>query len=158
MNGVAVYMPTELYGVQIKFLIDTGASVTVLSRAMYEQIPRERRPELTTPSTQTRLEVADQSYLSVDGIALISLQAGGMSFEWHVYVAPICDEGLLGMDFLYAHEYLMGLHGLLELNGRPVKTEVGGGGGTTNQVRRKPGSRCGCACLLRVHCGWSSQV
>ena len=30
MNGVAVYMPTELYGVQIKFLIDAGASVTTL--------------------------------------------------------------------------------------------------------------------------------
>ena len=123
INGVAVYMPTELYGVQTKFLIDTGASVTVLSRAMYEQIPRERRPELTTPNTQTRLEVADQSYLSVDGIALISLQAGGMSFEWSVYVAPICDEGLLGMDFLDAHEYPIG-DGPLELNGQPVKTDV----------------------------------
>ena len=123
MNGVAVYMPTELYGVQIKFLIDTGVSVTVLSRAMYEQIPRERRPELTTPSTQTRLEVAHQSYLSVDGIALISLQAGGMSFEWSVYVAPICDEGLLGMDFLDVHKYPMG-DGPLELNGQPVKTDV----------------------------------
>jgi hypothetical protein len=50
-----------------------------------------------------------------------------MSFEWNVYVAPICDEGLLGMDFLFAQEFLMGAHGLLELNGRPVKTEVEGG-------------------------------
>ena len=70
--------------------------------------------------------MADQSYLNVDGIALISLQAGGMSFEWSVHVPPSCDEGVLGMDFLYAHEYLMGVHGPLELNGRPVKTEVEG--------------------------------
>jgi hypothetical protein len=125
-DSISVFLHIVVCGVATQLLIDTGASVTVLARYVYEQIPEEQISPIWTPSVGTRLEVANKSYLAVDGTTSLSLCAGGMLFDWNVYIVPICESGSLGMDFLVAHNYLMGAAGFLELNGQVVKTDIVG--------------------------------
>ncbi len=116
-EGMSLFLPIKLCEISTKFLVDTGASVTVLSRSVYERIEEKSRPQLTPTPVHTRLEVADNSYVPVDGIAKITLVAGGLHFEWSVLVSPISDFG---------HNYLLGAGGFLELDGKTMPTEVEG--------------------------------
>ena len=49
------------------------------------------------------LEVANKGLVQVAGAADISFCAGSQMYTWHVLIAPIKEDGLLGMDFLFTH-------------------------------------------------------
>ena len=51
-----------------------------------------------------------------------SLRVEG-SFEWDMYIASIVEDGLTGMDFLFANSYELGYRHGLRLNGQGVPTE-----------------------------------
>jgi transposase InsO family protein len=113
-------------GLGTRFLIDTGATVTILSSDVYAKIPSSSRPILEQPSENFKVEIADSTLVDVTGIVKLSFKAGNTEFLWPVYIAPISDTGLLGMDFLYAHDYNIGVEGLLQLNGTAFILDIEG--------------------------------
>ena len=117
-------LPLELHNVHSKFVVDTGSVVTVVSSAIYNSIPLHRRPPLQPAKEPVKLEVANKEMMDIDGTAAVKFVAGGEHFEWEMYVAPIAEEGLIGMDFLYAHDYVLSARAGMKLNGRKVATEV----------------------------------
>ena len=67
--------------------------------------------------------MADRGLVLVAGVAYISFCAGSQMYTWHVLIAPIEKEGLLGMGFLFAHKFELSMKGLL-LNGQKVSAET----------------------------------
>jgi len=113
----------EIHSVKTRFLVDTGAVVTVLSSRVYKAIPEASRPSLRQSHGPLKLEVANDELLDIDGVVDAKFDIDGTNFECKMYVAPIADEGLLGMDFLYANDYKLGVRYGLKLNSQQVCTE-----------------------------------
>ena len=82
---------------RVKFLIDTGASVTILNYKKYLEIPPENRPSIS--NANINLFTADKSPLTVYG--KIKTDLGVFQYtntEFEVILADIHGDGLLGMD------------------------------------------------------------
>ena len=125
-DGMSVLLPMKFTGVNAKFVIDTGAAVTIISSRIFDQIPSHDRPKLRKPEKITKLEVANDGFLDVDGIAKFVFKVCGDYYEWDMYVAPLREDGLLGLDFLYEHNYSLGREQGMKLNGKCVHCEVQG--------------------------------
>jgi transposase InsO family protein len=121
--GTATFLPVLVAGRPIRFLVDTGASVTILNSSLYQDLPADKRPQLQPPSQYTHIEVADKGMLAIDGEAELTFTTTGETFTWKVLVAPIGDDGLLGLDFLCAHQFNLGVETGLSLCGVDVAVE-----------------------------------
>ena len=127
LGGISVYLPMCIGEVKTKFLIDTGSEVTIMPQKLFERIPENVRPKMVKTACNVTLEVADKGLVQVAGVADISFFAGSQMYTWHVLIAPIEEEGLLSIDFLFAHNFELSMKGLL-LNGQKVTTETEGVG------------------------------
>ena len=113
-SGISAFIASRVCDTDTKFLVDTGASVTILATKVYESIPLGVRPPLRQPSVTL---AAYKGQLPVTGVAQIPMCIGGQGFTWEMYIAPIREEGLLGMDFLCNHRFVLARE-WLELAGR----------------------------------------
>ena len=127
-GGVSVYLPVNAYGQPIGFLVDTGASATVLNSGVYQKMNQRTRPELQKTPVPMEMEAADGKVFPIEGYVELEFQAGGETFMWKMFVAPIADEGLLGLDFLEGHDFVMSSQSGLKLGGRSVPLEWTGRG------------------------------
>ena len=128
-------MPCAIVNRKVKFLIDTGASVTVLSSAIYKAIPPRERPELKKPPKSLHLEGADDTEITIDGLATMDFLIGDNVYQWNMYIAPIAEDGLLGMDFLYDNDFVFGAEGGLQLNGYHVDIELEGNNAIAQRIQ-----------------------
>ena len=99
LGGISVYPPMCICEVKTKFLIDTGVEVTIRSQKLFERIPENVRPNMVKPECNVKLEVADKGLVQVARVADISFCAGSHMHTWHVLIAPIEQEGLLGKGY-----------------------------------------------------------
>ena len=67
-HGVSVLLPVPIKDTRSKFVLDTGACVSLISTGFYYRIPPNQRPELKPADNALKLEVANDSVLSVDGL------------------------------------------------------------------------------------------
>ena len=88
-------------GISVMAVIDSGAEITVINDDFYSKIPNDSRPPLLKSDQQ--LVVADkQLSLHGMGVAHVCMRVSQVEFKWHVHVAPITDNLLLGYDVLDA--------------------------------------------------------
>ena len=120
---MSLFVPMGLHNVQTRFLVDTGAVVTVLSSRIYQAKPEASRLLLRQPAESLKLEVANDELLEIDWVADAKFDIDGQYFVHKMYVAPIA-EGRLGMDFLCANDYELGSRYGLKLNGQQIYTEA----------------------------------
>ncbi len=123
-TGRTVLLPLELHNVHSRFVVDTGSVVTVVSSTIYNSIPEHRRPPLHPAKEPVKLEMANKELMDIQGVATMKVVASGQCFEWQMYVAPIADDGLIGMDFLYAHDYVLSARAGMKLSGKKIATET----------------------------------
>ena len=83
-----------LCGKPIKFLVDTGANITIVKASCLDDMPV--KPELR--SVDQRMALTDGSSLPFVGRGLCKLQFGDTQVEHPVWVAKIEPEGILGLD------------------------------------------------------------
>ena len=89
-------------GLLSKFIIDTGATVTLLNYAQFMKIPMSSRPSLKP--VKFSISMADgTSPLYVHGSGVFSLKCGSSKVKHEIVVANVIGEGLLGMDFISKH-------------------------------------------------------
>ena len=91
-----LYVPVQIHGKEYKFLVDTGASDSYISRRVYEQIDERIRPPLKHKEAQAHL--ADGSTLPLDGDVTLELAIGPS--KGTVLVADVSGDGILGLETL----------------------------------------------------------
>ena len=124
-GGSSLVVTGCLCGVDVEFLVDTGAYLTIVKPEVFKQIADEIRPELE--DVHLDITLADGSPLKFYGRGRFSLNVGGMSVEHDVFVAEIDLEGILGCDFLTKYHCLLDLgHGQMFASEKPVVCREGG--------------------------------
>lgn len=95
-----VYVHGHLHGSDVVYTVDTGAATTVVSRKVYDNIARSRRPDLVQPRRSNMLTGADGNFISCLGKGVFNMEIGPVLVTEEVSVADISDEILLGNDVL----------------------------------------------------------
>ena len=98
-NGVMLRVPVEVQGMQLQAVVDTAAQMTLVSEEFYK---------LLDPAPPIRREVVMNTAakgMQINGYIAGPFQVdlGTHQFSVEIYVAPIEEEMLLGLDFLEAN-------------------------------------------------------
>lgn len=123
-HGVSISLPVSIGKLTSNFVLDTGACVSLISTGLYYRIPPEDRPELRPVDKSLTLEVADDNVLPIEGAVSLEFKVHRDTFFWDMLVAPIREDGLIGLDFLQFHDYVLGAKTELRLNNRKYTTVV----------------------------------
>ena len=97
-----LYVDGVVEGMAVRFLVDTGASVTMLKSSIYEELPDAKRIPLE--GEDRRMLLADGSTLPFTGRGKFAIGVGPSSAVHEVLLADIEVDGILGMDFLRAQQ------------------------------------------------------
>ncbi|KAK3102825.1 hypothetical protein FSP39_014215 [Pinctada imbricata] len=96
---VTVKVPLRVSTCEVKAVVDTGASVTVLSDKVFKAIPATNRPKLREVELSFRV-AEENKKMTTMGMADVEITIGDQCFTWPVYIAPIGDDMLLGCDVI----------------------------------------------------------
>ena len=113
----------------VKFLVDTGASVTMLKHSVYKELSEEQR--ITLDNENRVMQLADGRTLPFIGKGDFLIRIGTIEATHNILVADIEVDGILGMDFLGSHrcELLRNKNGYtLSLSGTRVPCHSSRGG------------------------------
>lgn len=121
-HGVSISLPVSVGNLTSNFVLDTGACVSLISTGLYNRIPPESRPELQPVDKTLKLEVADDNLLTIEGAVSLEFKVNRDIFSWNMLVAPIREDGLIGLDFLQFHDYVLSAKSGLRLNNRKYMT------------------------------------
>ncbi len=95
--GNAWFGDASVNGTSFKFLIDTGASKSVISSKRFLSIPELFRPQLY--NTRKKFMVANKEVISFIGVAHVTIDIYGYTFNLPIF---ICDlgkiDGIFGLD------------------------------------------------------------
>lgn len=93
-----MFVKVRVRGEDIAMLVDTGASVTLLSEKFIESLPGTMTP-IMKPVNTTLITATGESTPFL-GQSKVSLSIGTETFEHDVLIANIQNDGILGLDFL----------------------------------------------------------
>ena len=115
------YLRAELNGIKVRFLVDTGASNTMMDTKVFDRICRRNRVDLE-PSEHSFC-LADGTPMKLAGKFSGNLRVGHDCYEQQVIVTNLGRlQGLLGLDFFDNQQPKLDFStGLLELKGRTVQ-------------------------------------
>ena len=90
-----VYIEGMVQGIEANCTVDTGATITMMSRDVYERIPETNRPPLNKCSSPA---TADGRLMKAYGSAVFEIDLGPLMLDKTIAVAELADEVLLGAD------------------------------------------------------------
>ena len=82
----------------ISFLLDTGASVSILSKEVFDEIPKEDQPHLQ--QTDKKLSASNGSIIHTHGIATLTIDVQGMPIQEDFWICNCDATGILGIPFM----------------------------------------------------------
>ena len=91
----------------VTFLVDTGANVTTVKPSVFNKIPVSERPP--RDQVERSILLADGSSFLFLGRGLFRIQLGEEQVLHNVWDAEIEFDGIIGMDFIRAHNYKLTL-------------------------------------------------
>ena len=110
----------------VTFLVDTGANVIIVKPSVFNKIPASERPPLD--QMETSMLLADGSSLPFLGRGRFHIHLGEEQVLHDVWVTEIELDGIIGMDFIRAHNCRLTLgQGRYELPLNGNVTECVGG-------------------------------
>ena len=98
-DRLGIYISSKVEGVDVRFLVDTGSNITILSPAVMEKISAPRRPVLEDVEKNH-----NGSAKPFRGKGTFELEVEGRWVLQEVWVADIELEGILGMDFVRQYD------------------------------------------------------
>ncbi len=132
-RGPSLLIDVTVNSIPTKAVVDTGAEATVISETLYQQFPLGKQ----TATTQTCLHNAESGKdMNAKGGLKVKFQIGTWCTEWDVFVAPIRDPVLLGLDFLQAANVTIHTSGKVFIAEELVPAKIVGGDGTDYHVAR----------------------
>ncbi|CAG2213721.1 unnamed protein product [Mytilus edulis] len=97
-NEAGLYVELFINGIPAKFLIDTGATVSLVSDTLFEKLKSRDRPSVRQVTQE--IIAANGESLKIIGKALFSLKLGSFHTVIEGVIAGLSVEGILGLDFL----------------------------------------------------------
>ena len=98
-KGLSMVVPIEVKGHNTSAIVDGGAQVTIINQGLFEGLNH------TGPREPVRLKgIAPNKIMDGYLVRDVLLSLGGQSYHWDLYVAPIDDPFLLGLDFMKHHK------------------------------------------------------
>ena len=96
-GGKAMKVPVSVNGIDTYAVIDTGADATIVS----EKVATEAGIIVPEKSTSFRLlnAINDSEMIAIGGVTA-TIQLANHVYNWKVFVAPVRDPILLGLDFM----------------------------------------------------------
>ena len=129
-------MKGNIEGVEVSFLVDTGANITIVRPDVYYRIQEHTRPALKDKKIE--MVMADGKSLSFLGQGHFLMNIGnddGVGIRHEVWVANIELEGILGYDFLSRFDCKLECgKGEMKLQNRDVKCSTGKPQSSCNRV------------------------
>ena len=101
-------MTAKIDEMDVYLLIDTGATVSLLSKVCYGNM--HGRNSLPVEKVDRHVLSANGSSVEVHGKAYVRVVLNGTSLQQEMIVADIAVDGILGLDFLVKHEAIINLH------------------------------------------------
>ncbi len=96
-SGEAWFANASVNGTPFKFLLDSGASKSVMSSKLFMSIPELFRPKLC--NTRMTFQVANGEVLNAIGIAYVSIKMYGYTFKLPIFVCDLGDiDCIFGLD------------------------------------------------------------
>ena len=95
-NHDSIHLPVNINGVVVDALIDTGAQITVINDGLADILG------LTTDDVVLMKGASVDSTVKARYCLKITLKIVHLRYEWHCMVAPIEDDFILGLDFLWS--------------------------------------------------------
>ncbi|KAK3104661.1 hypothetical protein FSP39_007335 [Pinctada imbricata] len=90
-----MFLSAEMNGKQVKLLIDTGATISIIAQNLVHNTSLEKM--------ESDILIADGSALSIKGVTTLLCKIGGMDIHQKMAVANIGVDGILGLDFMKSH-------------------------------------------------------
>ena len=97
-NCNGLFVKVSVHDHEYRFLINTGASESYISRQVYENIPSKDRPSLQESNKKAKL--ANNAPLPLFGVVTLELKIGTTCGFTKLLVADIGNDGILGLDNL----------------------------------------------------------
>ena len=105
LKGAGLYVGGQVETAPVDWIVDTGCTVTLVSRSVFDKLHPDDRPELFLHSRE--LVSADGSPLKTLGEAQFNISVGSKTVVHRAVIADIQNDGLLGIDFLKQHEFMI---------------------------------------------------
>ncbi len=81
----------------VSFLLDTGATILILSKELYDEMPEGNRPPLRPE--HARLETSNGTTIKNYGVVTLNLNIQGIRVEHSFYVCDAALPGILGINW-----------------------------------------------------------
>lgn len=115
------HLTGKIDGIEISFLLDTGAAVTLLRQGTWLRVSAKNAHDLK-PWSAVTLVSAGGTPLTVHGCASVGLELEGETFAAEVLVvSPLTSEAILGLDFLQKQQASIDLNRLRIVKAVPLK-------------------------------------
>ena len=82
----------------ISFLLDTGATISIISKELYDEIPEGERPRLEP--ADAHLQASNGTTITNYGSVNLTLSLQGIDIEHSFYVCDAAVHGILGINFM----------------------------------------------------------
>ena len=99
----AMYIPVKIGNQERHFLIDTGSTITIVSKTALTQSHQTQLPEIY--ETEVRLQQANGTPIKTSGETKLTMKCGTQEHDVPVVIADIEVDGILGMDFLQKYKF-----------------------------------------------------
>ena len=126
VSSAAMYVEADIHQVECKLLVDTGATVSIVSNNIYQKIPDVARPTLTSTNQEVLTASGDKLKILGRGNFLMRLD-DAKDMVVQALVAQITVDGIIGSDCLRTNAGLIDLqNSMLEVDGRRVSLKYAG--------------------------------
>lgn len=120
-----LYIDVNVQGEKAKFLVDTGATVTLVSETLYKKLPASVRPKLHEVN-QTIMS-ANGTALCVHGKAEFNIGIDQLTYHNEAVVANLKADGILGLDFMKRNHCKVDVSNeVLDVNGHDKRMTIEG--------------------------------
>lgn len=112
-----LYLPVEIYGLNVDCLIDSGSTLSVMHPRKFEALSLKERPPIL--KVDGNLRMADGGLISQLGYVTVPLtMSNGLTLKQQVVLADVEAPVILGFDFLQNHNCVLdAAQGTLSVDG-----------------------------------------
>ncbi|CAC5426549.1 unnamed protein product [Mytilus coruscus] len=104
-EDAGMFVELLIHDILVKFVVDTGATLTLVSTKVYDLIPDLYRPHLS--ATKSQIKSACGNYLNLRGKGNFKLDFGTERFTSEAVVTELQVDGILGLDFMKKNNCLV---------------------------------------------------